>query len=395
MSVIKVVPVPMGAPVVKLVAGVPGSATGPAGPMGPQGPRGEQGLQGEPGIGLQGPEGPIGPQGETGPQGEIGFPGFLYDPRRVFENQYTIGEIVYYAGQYWQCQNNNDAIVPGTDPAYWLPYSLVGPQGEPGVPGADGQNGIGIPTGGAPGDILAKIDGTDYNTEWIPNYTSTVKHIVKNVSGSTLSVGTPVYVTTTNNSSNNIPVSIASNTSELSSSKTIGLIAQVISNNEFGFVITEGLLEGVNTTTANTGDPVWLGVNGQLIFGLANKPSAAAHLVYLGAVTRGQQVNGEIFVKVQNGFELDELHDVKITSPADKQLIVFDGATGLWKNQDPIVASGIAYKAGYPASKTSTGVVGQICIDGVNGVLYICTSTNTWQKVSLNSATFTNPGGFI
>lgn len=66
MSVIKVVPVPMGAPVVKLVAGVPGSATGPAGPMGPQGPRGEQGLQGEPGIGLQGPEGPIGPQGEPG-----------------------------------------------------------------------------------------------------------------------------------------------------------------------------------------------------------------------------------------------------------------------------------------------------------------------------------------
>jgi hypothetical protein len=60
--------------------------------------------------------------------------------------------------------------------------------------------------------------------------------------------------------------------------------------------------------------------------------------VFLGIVTRGQQVNGEIFVKVQNGFEINELHDVLIGSgysstPADNDLLAYDTASGLWKNQ--------------------------------------------------------------
>ena len=65
------------------------------------------------------------------------------------------------------------------------------------------------------------------------------------------------------------------------------------------------------------------------------------------------------------------------------------GATGVQGTN-----SGIVYKASYPNSKNATGTLGEICIDGTNGVLYICTGTNTWQKVSLNSANFTNTGGF-
>jgi len=57
-------------------------------------------------------------------------------------------------------------------------------------------------------------------------------------------------------------------------------------------------------------------------------------------------------------------------------------------------SAGITYKALYPNSKTAVGNLGEISIDGDNGVLYVCTSTNQWQKVSLNSATFTNTGGF-
>lgn len=92
---------------------------------------------------------------------------------------------------------------------------------------------------------------------------------------------------------------------------------------------------------------------------------------------------------------LDNLTDVTITgTPTDKQLLVYDNATSQWKNADPITSTGIAYKSGVPASKTSTGTLGQLAIDGANGVLYICTGVNTWQKVSLNSANFTNVGGF-
>ncbi|CCG54292.1 Protein of unknown function precusor; putative adhesine [Flavobacterium indicum GPTSA100-9 = DSM 17447] len=40
----------------------------------------------------------------------------------------------------------------------------TGPQGPAGVPGANGQ---GVPTGGTTGQVLAKVDGTDYNTQWV------------------------------------------------------------------------------------------------------------------------------------------------------------------------------------------------------------------------------------
>jgi len=186
-----------------------------------------------------------------------------------------------------------------------------------------------LPTGGAAGDILAKVDGTDYNTQWIPNYTSQVQHQVK--LGATMTAGTAVYVSSsTGNSGTNMIVSKASNATEGTSSKTLGLIATGGVTNDIVFVVTEGLLSGLDTSTASAGDPVWLGTNGGLIFGLLNKPTAPAHLVFIGVVTRAQQNNGEIFVKVQNGFELDELHNLSVASPSDGDMIKYVASTGLW-----------------------------------------------------------------
>lgn len=185
-----------------------------------------------------------------------------------------------------------------------------------------------IPAGGIAGDILAKIDGTDYNTQWIENYTSNVKHIVK--AGEALIKGQAVYISSADGT--NMIATKASNNAESTSSKTIGLIAQSLANNGQGYVITEGLLAGLNTSGANAGDPVWLGTSGNLIFGLTNKPVAPAHLVFIGVVTRVNSNNGEIFVKVQNGFEMEELHNVLLTSKANKDLIYWDSATSLWKN---------------------------------------------------------------
>ena len=91
---------------------------------------------------------------------------------------------------------------------------------------------------------------------------------------------------------------------------------------------------------------------------------------------------------------LDGLTDVVINSVTDKQLIVYDTASGHWINADAITSTGLVYKPLYPNSKTATGTLGQISIDGANGTMYVCTGTNTWQKISLNSANFTNTGGF-
>jgi hypothetical protein len=262
-----------------------------------------------------------------------------------------------------------------------------------GAPGPQGPVGPGVAAGGTEGQILAKIDGVDYNTEWIDNYTSTVKHEVK--AGVALTAGQAVYVTgSTGGAGTNMIVGKASNASEATSSKTLGLVAQNLNINEFGFVVTEGLLDGIDTSSATIGDPVWLGTNGNLIFGLINKPYAPAHLVYLGTVTRVQQNNGEIFVHVQNGFEIKEIHDVVATSPQSGDTLIYNAVNQLWESGSIKDEVGISYVSGIPASQTSTGEVGQIAIDGTNGVLYFCTQPNTWQKVSLNSANFTNPGGF-
>ena len=199
----------------------------------------------------------------------------------------------------------------------------------------------GLPTGGSAGQILAKIDATDYNTHWIDNYATQTKNEVK--LGQTLTKGTPVYVLSANGT--NIIVSRASNTSEALSSKTFGLLESGGATNDIVKCVTFGLIAGLDTSTAQAGDPVWLGVNGALIFGLANKPYAPAHLVYIGVVTRVQQNNGEIFVNIQNGFELKEIHDVYIADPANNHGLFYDIADGLWKNKSIISALGYTPQA--------------------------------------------------
>ncbi len=190
----------------------------------------------------------------------------------------------------------------------------------------------GLPTGGTAGQILAKIDATDYNTHWIDNFATQTKNEVK--LGATLAKGTAVYVSgSTGGSGTNMIVMAASNASEALSSKTFGLLETGGVTNDLVKCVTFGLLAGLDTSTAQAGDPVWLGVNGALLFGLANKPVAPANMVYIGVVTRVQSNNGEIFVNVQNGFEIEELHDVLIQSKANNEGLFYESSTGLWKNK--------------------------------------------------------------
>jgi hypothetical protein len=175
------------------------------------------------------------------------------------------------------------------------------------------------------------INGTTYDlsadrTWTIAATASLLQHEVK--AGEILTKGQAVYVSSADGT--NMIVTKASNVTEATSSKTMGLIAQNLANNGKGYVITEGLLSGLNTASAADGDPVWLGTGGNLIYGLLNKPAAPAHLVFIGIVTRANVSNGEIFVRVQNGFELQELHNVSITSPTGGSGLEYQTSTNLW-----------------------------------------------------------------
>jgi hypothetical protein len=203
--------------------------------------------------------------------------------------------------------------------------------------------------------------------------TSKVQHQVK--AGVAINKGQAVYVTGADGT--NMIVGLASNAAEATSSKTMGLLNATVSANGFADVITEGLLDGLDTSTAVAGNPVWLGTGGNLIYGLANKPYAPSHLVFIGIVTRVNANNGEIFVKVQNGFELDELHDVdlKTTTPINGHLLGFNGT--LWVN------------------KTIAGWLGYTPQAQLNGTGFVKASgtTITYDNTSYYPAS--NPNGYI
>ena len=191
--------------------------------------------------------------------------------------------------------------------------------------------------------------------------TSKVQHQVK--AGVAINKGQAVYVTGANGT--NIIVGLASNASEATSSKTMGLLNATVAANGFADVIAEGLLDGLNTTAATIGDPIWLGTGGNLIYGLANKPYAPNHLVFIGIVTRVHANQGEIFVKVQNGFELDEIHDVdlKTTAKINGHLLGYNGS--LWVNKT--IAEWLGYTpynasnpAGYISSYTETDTLASV-----------------------------------
>jgi len=193
--------------------------------------------------------------------------------------------------------------------------------------------------------------------------TANVKHSVKYAEA--LTIGQAVYVSGANGT--NMLVSKADNSAEATSSKTMGLVTASGAANYQGQVITEGLLAGLDTSTATIGDAVWLGTNGNLIFwhyGLTTKPVAPNHLVFIGIVTRVSATVGEIFVKPQNGFEIDELHDVSVVGRTDNSLLGYVSSTGL--HVFKTVAQWLGYTPANKAGETFTGAISATNLSGTN-----------------------------
>ena len=151
-----------------------------------------------------------------------------------------------------------------------------------------------------------------------------------NGTGSTLTEGTVVYVVGAQGQRPR--VAKANATSESTSSKTFGIVTENIANGAEGFVTTFGLVRGLNTISFAEGSALWLSTTDGLI--TTTQPTPPNHSVFLGYCIRSHASSGEIFVKIQNGYELEELHNVLISSPQNGQGLVYESSTGLWKNQN-------------------------------------------------------------
>jgi hypothetical protein len=138
-----------------------------------------------------------------------------------------------------------------------------------------------------------------------------------------------------------VKVDLAQATTDALSAETIGLVTETINNNQEGFITTSGLVRNINTTgslqseTWADGDIVYLSpTTAGRITNI--KPVAPNHLVIIGYVIHSHATQGSIFVKVDNGYELDELHNVKITTPTNNQALVYNDTTDVWVNKSII-----------------------------------------------------------
>lgn len=179
--------------------------------------------------------------------------------------------------------------------------------------------------------------------------TSRIVQTVKNSTVTSMPKGSAVYISGANGG--DALVTLADADTEATSSKTLGLLGEAIAGEAYGEVVTEGLIAGIDTSAATAGDSVWLsGTAGGFVF--AAPPAKPAHGVYLGVVVRVHATEGEILVKVQNGYELNELHDVNAGSPSENNVLAWDSTFSMWTNQT-------ASEAGLAAS-SHTHTVSQI-----------------------------------
>lgn len=208
---------------------------------------------------------------------------------------------------------------------------------------------------------------------------------VKNAEAVPITKGQVVYLYS---ATGNMPsVKLAANTSDATSAKTFGVVSSTsIAANGTGTVTCVGVVDGLNLGAFNDGDTVYLGATAGTI--TATKPYAPNHLVYVGIVERANAGNGELYVKVQNGYELDEIHDVQITSaPAAGALLMRDATNSLWKANRLSAGTNIAVTNA--DTSVTIGLTGTVAV--ANGGTGVTTSTGSGSVVLSTSPSLTTP----
>ena len=157
---------------------------------------------------------------------------------------------------------------------------------------------------------------------------------VKNVSGVSLAKGKIVHISGSTNS-DTPHVTTASYESDSVSADTLGVLMSTVAANDTGYALLYGVLTGIDLSSYAVGDMLYLSSSGDFT---TTTPQSPLHEVRIGQITRAQN-NGAMFVRIQNGYETDELHDVLFSSKAEGDLIAWDNATGVWRNTKTLSGS--------------------------------------------------------
>jgi hypothetical protein len=215
---------------------------------------------------------------------------------------------------------------------------------------------------------------------------------VTNDEAVTITKGQPVYMYAA--SGDRVSVKLAYNTGDATSAKTLGVCAENIAAGQAGMVLCQGVQDGLNLSAYNPGDTLYLGATAGTL--TATKPYAPNHLVYIGVVERANAGNGRLYVRVQNGYELDELHNVSAQNPTNGQTLIYNESTSLWEKHTLTDGNGISITEGAGSiTITNSGVrtaqAGDgISVTGTNDITITNTGVRTIQAGTGISISGTN-----
>ena len=236
---------------------------------------------------------------------------------------FAVGDYVIYSGSIWQ--RSSGAVGTVTSVAASITGNAIGITGSP------------VTTSGTlafafagTGAQYIKGDGT------LATFPSTIAQAerliteVYNSTGATLTKGTIVYI---NGGQGNLPtVTKALATGDSTSAQTFGVVQADITNNNNGYVVVAGKLSDLDTQAYTEGTQLYLSSTTAGTW-TSTKQYAPAHLVYVGIVVRAHPTQGIVEIKIQNGYELDELHNVAAQSPTNNDGIFYNSATSLWEKK--------------------------------------------------------------
>jgi len=201
-----------------------------------------------------------------------------------------------------------------------------------------------------------------------------------NAEPTTLTKGQVVYIS--GSQGNRVAVKLASDAADPSSAGTLGLVAETITSGGTGWIITEGPLRKLNTLGLTAGKLVFLSSTPGGI--TQTPPTAPSHSVRLGYVERVSATVGSIFVKVDNGYEIGELHDVVDSTTSGSYGDLFVKSGSVWINSNQLTGS-----YGLTGSLSATSFTGSLLgtasyadlLDGLDSTSFVFTSSfNTFSS---------------
>lgn len=210
----------------------------------------------------------------------------------------------------------------------------------------------------------------------------------------TINKGQPVYMFAAQG--DRVSVKLAYNTGDATSAKTLGVCAENIAAGQAGMILCQGVQDGLDMSAYSAGDTLYLGATAGTLTNV--KPYAPNHLVYIGVVERANAGNGRLYVRVQNGYEMDELHNVSAQNPTNGQVLIYNESTSLWTKNTLTAGTAIGVTNGAGSiTINNTGVTSAVAGTGisVSGATGAVTITNSApdQTVALTAGTGISTSG--